>query len=185
MATRSRPNPLPLESSYISLGLDEVPELSPHFHDVHLAESVDWESWAQEPNIELCEVRLGFDGVRTREFCLMHSAFSNTNIALVPFANPLNPLRCDAHPLSSIAFCPGDPPQSTVAESSSVPLTPKMYLCLSLLDLGKYDDRASGTENRLGPGADSTIPKSELIVFGLYKRVHPHANISEWVRFSS
>jgi hypothetical protein len=80
-------------------------------------------------------------------------------------------------------FCPGEPPQSTVAESSSVPVISKMYLCLSLLDLGRYDDRASGMENRLGSGADSIIPKSELIVFGLFKRVHPHSNISEWVRF--
>ena len=185
MATRSRPNPLPLESSLVSLGLDEVPELSPHFHDVHMVESVDWESWAQESNIELCEVRLSFDGLRTCESCLIHSALSDANIndALVLFTSPLPPLRCDAHLLSSIMFCPGDPPQSTVAESGPVPVIPKMYLCLSLLDLGKSDDRASGMENRLSSGADSTIPKSELIAFGLFKRVHPHTNMSDWVRF--
>lgn len=67
MATRSQPNVLPLESSFVSLGIEEVPELSPHFHDVHSAESVDWESWAQESNIDLCEVRIAFDGLRTRE----------------------------------------------------------------------------------------------------------------------
>jgi hypothetical protein len=150
---------------------------------VHLVESVDWESWAQESNVELCEVRLSFDGSRTREYCVIYSTLSDTNIALVLFASPLPPLRCDARPLSSIVFCPGDPPQSTVVESSSVPNL-KMYLCLSLLDLGKCDDHASGTENRLSSGADSTIPKSELLVFGLFKRVHPHSNISEWVRFS-
>jgi len=185
VATRSRPNPLPLESSFVSLGLDEVPELSPHFHDVHLVESVDWESWAQESNIELCEVRLGFDDMRTRESPI-HSSLQNTNIALVLFASPLSlsPLRCDAHPLSSFMFCPGDPLQPVLAESNPVPPIPKIYLCLSLLDLGKCDDRASGMENRIGPGADSTTPKSELIVFGFYKRQHPHANISEWVRFS-
>jgi hypothetical protein len=70
VATRSRPNVLPLETSYISLGIDEIPELSPHFHDVHSAESVDWESWTQESTIELCDVRLGFDGLRTREYCM-------------------------------------------------------------------------------------------------------------------
>jgi len=183
VATRSRPNPLPLESSYVSLGLDEVPELSPHFHGVHSVESVDWESWAQESNIELCEVRLGSDSIRTCE-CSIHSSLQNTNIALVLIASPLPPLRCDAHPLSSFMFCPGDPLQPAVAESNPVPPIPKVYLCLSLLDLGKCDDRASGMENRIGPGADSTTPKSELIVFGLYKRQHPHANISEWVRFS-
>jgi hypothetical protein len=59
---------------------------------------------------------------------------------------------------------------------------PKMYLCLSLLDPGKCDDRTSGIENRLYPGADSTIPKSVLAVFGLFKRVHLHAGILEWVR---
>ena len=183
MATRSRPSPLPLESSYVSLGLDEVPELSPHFHDVHLVESVDWESWAQESNIELCEVRLGFDGIRTRE-CSIHSSLQNTNVALVIFANPLSPLRCDAHPLSSFMFCPGDPLQPAVAESNLVPPILKIYLCVSLLDLEKCDDPASGMENRIGLGADSTTPKSELMLFGLYKRQHPHANISEWVRFS-
>ncbi|KAI0006126.1 hypothetical protein BJV74DRAFT_22263 [Russula compacta] len=162
VATRSRPNSLALESSYDSLGLDEVPELSPDFHDVHLVESVDWESWAQESNIELCEVRLCFEGLRP-----------------FLFTTPLPPLRCDAHPLSSLIFCPGDPPQSTVAESSSVPV-PKMYLCVSLLDLSKSDDRTSGMENRLYPGADSTIPKSELLLFGLLRRHHPHASISEW-----
>lgn len=77
MATRSRPNVLPLETSYVSLGIDEIPELSPHFHDVHPAESVDWESWAQESNIELCDVRLGFDGLRTREYCMIRSAFEH------------------------------------------------------------------------------------------------------------
>lgn len=183
MATRSRPNPLPLESSYVSLGLDEVPELSPRFHDVHLVDSVDWESWAQESNIELYEIRLSFDGIRTRE-CSLHASLQNTNIALVLFANPLPPLRCDAHPFSSFIFCPGDPQQPAVVESNPVPLIPKMYLCLSLLDLGKCDDRASGMESRIGSGADSTTPKSELIVFGLYKRQHPLANISEWVRLS-
>lgn len=184
MATRSRPNPLPLESTFVSLGLDDVPELSPHFHDVHLVESVDWESWAQESNIELCEVRLGFDGMRTRESDTLFSPDYQHRIALVLFASPLSPLRCDAHPLSSFMFCPGDPLQPVLAESNPVPPIPKIYLCLSLLDLGKCDDRASGIENRIGPGADSTTPKSELIVFGLYKRQHPHANISEWVRFS-
>jgi hypothetical protein len=77
VATRSQPNALPLESSFVSLGLEEVPELSSHFHDVHSAESVDWESWAQESNIDLCEVRITFDvdGLRTREYCTIHSAF--------------------------------------------------------------------------------------------------------------
>jgi hypothetical protein len=78
-------------------------------------------------------------------------------------------------------FCPGDPLQPTVTESTQVSI---MYLCVSLLELGKCDDRA-GLENRHHPGADSTIPKSELIVFGLFKRVHPpNANMQEWVRFS-
>jgi hypothetical protein len=181
VATRSRPNILPLESSFVSLGIDDGPELSPHFHDVHSADPVDWESWAQESNIELCEVRLGFDGLRTREYCMIHSPLSNTNIALVLFTSPISPLRCDAHPLSSLVFCPGDPLQSTVTEPSSTHVLPKMYLCLSFLDFGKCDEGSSGAENRLHSGADSSIPKSELIVFGLYKRSHPHANISEWV----
>lgn len=68
MATRSRPNVLPLEPSFSSFGIEEVPELSPHFHDVHSAESVDWESWAQESNIDLCDVRIAFDGSRTRKY---------------------------------------------------------------------------------------------------------------------
>jgi hypothetical protein len=55
-----------MEPSDVPFGLDEVPELSPNFHDVHFAESVDWESWAQESNIEIWEVRLRFDGSRTR-----------------------------------------------------------------------------------------------------------------------
>jgi hypothetical protein len=183
VATRSRPNPLPLESSYVSLGIDEIPELSPHFHDVHSTESVDWESWAQESNIDLCEVRLGFDGSRTREYCMIHSKLLNTNIAVVLYTTTLSPLRCDAYPLSSLVFCPGDPLQPTMAEPSSVHVVPKMYLCLSLLDFGKCDDRSPGVENRLSSGADSAIPKSELIVFGLFKRTHPHAPISEWVSF--
>lgn len=72
MATRSRPNALPFESSFVSLGIDEVRELNPHFHDVQSAETVDWESWAHESNIDLCEVRLGFDGLRTREYCTIN-----------------------------------------------------------------------------------------------------------------
>jgi hypothetical protein len=82
-------------------------------------------------------------------------------------------------------FCPGDPHHLTVAESNPGPLTAKLYLCLSFIDCGKCDESAFGMENRLYPRADSTIPKSELVVFGLYKRVNPHANFSEWVRFSS
>jgi len=183
VATRSRPNVLPLESSFVSLGIEEVPELSPHFHDVHSAESVDWEGWAQESNIDLCEVRVAFDGLRTREYCMVHSPLSITNFALVLFTSPLSPLRCDAHPLSSLMFCPGDPLQPAVAESSSQHIFLKMYLCLSFLDFGKGDHRPSGMKNRLGSGSDSAIPKSELIVFGLFKRPHPQANISEWVCF--
>lgn len=165
VATRSRPNVLPLESSFVSLGIEEVPELSPQFHDVHSAESIDWESWAQESNIDLCEVRIIFDGSRT-----------------FLFTNPLSALRCDAHPLSSLMFCPGDPVHPAVAESSPPHVLPKMYLCLSFLDFGKSDDRTSGMENRPGSGADSAIPKSELIVCGLFKRPHPHPhpNIPEW-----
>ncbi len=184
VATRSQPNALPLESSFVSLGLEDDPELSSHFHDVHSAESVDWESWAQESNIDLCEVRIAFDGLRTREYCAVYSPLSSTNIALVLFTSPLSPLRCDAHPLSSLMFCPGDPLQSTIAESNPQHVLPKMYLCLSFLDFGKGDDRSFGMENRLGSGSDSATPKSELIVFGLSKRSHPHANISEWVCFS-
>ena len=55
------------EASNITLGLDDIPDLSAHFHSVHLAESADWESWVQASNIELCEVRLVFDGIRTCE----------------------------------------------------------------------------------------------------------------------
>ncbi|KAI0256797.1 hypothetical protein BJV78DRAFT_1116968, partial [Lactifluus subvellereus] len=169
VATRSRAKVIPLESSYVPLGLDEAPDLSAHFHDVHFAESTDWESWAQEPNIELCEVRLGFDGFRTCKFSMVHVPPLNTNISLVLSTIPLPPLRCSAHPLSSLMFCPGDLQHLTTTESSSGSLMTKMYLCLSLIDFGK---------------SDSTIPKSELVVFGFYKRerVPPHANISEWVR---
>jgi hypothetical protein len=113
-----------------------------------------------------------------------YTPLSTTNIALVLFTSPLSPLRCDAHPLSSLMFCPGDPVQSAVAESSPPHVLPKMYLCLSFLNFGKGDDRSSGMENRPGSGADSAMPKSELIVCGLFKRTHPHANISEWVCFS-
>jgi hypothetical protein len=185
VATRSRAKIVPLESSYVPLGLDEAPDLSAHFHDVHLAESTDWESWAQESNIELCEVRLGFDGFRTCKFPMIHAPLSNTNVSLVLSTIPLPPLRCGAHPLSSLMFCSGEPHHPTMAESSSGSLTAKMYLCLSLIDFGKCDDSAFGMENRLYSRADSTIPKSELIVFCFYKRVYSHANISEWVRFSS
>jgi hypothetical protein len=90
VATRSRPNALPLERSYISLGIDDYPELSPHFHDVHSAESADWESWAQESNIELCEVHLGFDGSRTREYCMIRSAFEH-QYRISSLHNPLSP----------------------------------------------------------------------------------------------
>jgi hypothetical protein len=113
-----------------------------------------------------------------------YTPLSGTNIALVLSISPLSPLRFDAHPLSSLMFCPGDPVQSAVAESSPPHIVPKMYLCLSFLDFGKGDDRTSGMENRPGSGVDSAIPKSELIVCGLFKRSHSHANISEWVCFS-
>jgi hypothetical protein len=186
VATRSRAKVIPLESSYVPLGLDEVPDLSAHFHDVHLAESTDWESWAQESNIELCEVRLGFDGFRTCKFSMIHVPLSNINISLVLSTIPLPPLRCSSNPLSSLVFCPGDLQHLTMTESSSGSFVAKMYLCLSFIDFGKCDDSVFGVENRLYPRADSTIPKSELVVFGFYyKRVPPHANISEWVRFSS
>ena len=59
------------EVSNITLGLDDIPDLSAHFHNVHLAEYADWESWVQASNVELCEVRLGFDGLRTRKFAVM------------------------------------------------------------------------------------------------------------------
>lgn len=161
VATRSQVKAISPETPNIALGLDDIPDLSVHFHNVHLAESADWESWVQASNIELCEVRLGFDGLRT---CLSTS--------------PLPPLRCDAHPLSSMVFCPGDPQYAVTAESSSSAVTPKMYLCLSLLGFDRYEDYALGMENL--PRIDSTIPKSELVVFGLSRRVHSSAGVLEW-----
>ena len=68
VATRSQVKAISPEASNIALGLDDIPDLSAHFHNVHLAESADWESWVQASNIELCEVRLVFDGLRTCEF---------------------------------------------------------------------------------------------------------------------
>jgi hypothetical protein len=114
-----------------------------------------------------------------------YAPLSNSGVPLVLATSPLPPLRFGAHPLSSLMFCPGDPHHLTGAESGPGPLTAKLYLCLSFIDCGKCDDSAFGVENRLYPRADSTIPKSELVVFGFYKRVNPLANISAWVRFSS
>ncbi|KAI9466307.1 hypothetical protein BJY52DRAFT_347684 [Lactarius psammicola] len=163
VATRSQAKAISPEASNITLGLDDIPDLSAHFHNVHLVESADWESWVQASNIELCEVRLGFDGLRT---CLSTS--------------PLPPLRCDAHPLSSMVFCPGDPQYAVTAESSSGPVTPKMYLCLSFLSFGRYEDCALGMENPIPTQIDPTTPKSELVVFSLSRRVYPGAIVSEW-----
>ncbi|KAN0140728.1 hypothetical protein V8E53_001172 [Lactarius tabidus] len=161
VATRSQVKAISPEGPNITLGLDDIPDLSAPFHNVHLAESADWESWVQASNIELCEVRLVFDGLRT---CLSTS--------------PLPPLRCDAHPLSSIVFCPGDPQYAVMAESSSGPVLPKMYLCLAHLAIGQHDGYALGMENPVL--IDSTLPKSELVVFGLSRRMHPNAFVSEW-----
>jgi hypothetical protein len=161
VATRSQVKAIFPEGPNITLGLDDIPDLSAHFHNVHLAESADWESWVQASNIELCEVRLVFDGLRT---------YLSTS--------PLPPLRCDAHPLSSIVFCPGDLQYAVMAESSSGPVTPKMYLCLSHLAIGQRNNYALGMENPVL--TDSTLPKSELVVFGLSRRVHPNAFVSEW-----
>jgi hypothetical protein len=167
------------EASNITLELDEIPDLSAHFH---LAEYADWESWVQASNVDLCEVRLGFDGLRTCKFCDDAISTSNTETAALDLStSPLPPLRCDAHPLSSMVFCPGDPQNAVTAESSSGPVTPKMYLCLSLLSFGPC---ALGMENPTLTRIDSTIPQSELVVFSLSRRVHPNGFVSEWVRFS-
>ncbi|KAI0306477.1 hypothetical protein B0F90DRAFT_1690235 [Multifurca ochricompacta] len=163
VATRSRTKAIHFESSDVSLGLDEVPGLTAHFHDAHSAESTDWESWAQESSVELCEVRLGFDGLRT------HLSTS-----------PLPPLRYGPYPLSSLIFCPGDPHLPIMAESSSGAVAARMYLCLSLLDFGKCENPTFGMEHGLHPRANSIVPKSELVVFGLYKRLHSQASILEW-----
>ncbi|KAH9063340.1 hypothetical protein EDB87DRAFT_1557873 [Lactarius vividus] len=161
VATRSQVKAISPETPNIALGLDDIPDLSAHFHNVHLAESADWESWVQASNIELCEVRLGFDGLRT---CLSTS--------------PLPPLKCDGHPLSSMVFCPGDPQYAVTAESSSGTVTPKMYLCLSLLSFDRHEDYALGMETL--PRMDSNIPKSELVIFGISRRVHPSAGVLDW-----
>jgi hypothetical protein len=89
-------------------------------------------------------------------------------------------MRCDAHPLSLMMFCPGDPRYAVTAESSSGPATSKMYLCLSLLTIGRPEDCAPGTENPIP--ADHTNTKSELVVFGMSRRANTF--VSEWVRFS-
>jgi hypothetical protein len=182
VATRSQVKAIFPEGPNITLGLDDIPDLSAHFHNVHLAESADWESWVQASNIELCEVRLVFDGLRTCEFCGDAISASNSNTTILDLStSPLPPLRCDAHPLSSIVFCPGDLQYAVMAESSSGPVTPKMYLCLSHLAIGQRNNYALGMENPVL--TDSTLPKSELVVFGLSRRVHPNAFVSEWVRF--
>ena len=81
-----------------------------------------------------------------------------------------------------MVFCPGDPQYAVTAESSTGPVTPKMYLCLSQLTIGRHEDCAPGMENLIL--IDCTIPKSELVVFGLFKRMHPNVFVSEWVCFS-
>lgn len=169
------------EGTNITLGLDDIPDLSAHFHNVHLAESADWESWVQSSNIELCDVRLVFDGLRTCEFYGDANSASHSNITTLDLStSPLPPLRCDVHPLSSIVFCPGDPQYAVMAEPSSGPVTPKMYLCLSHLTIGQHEDCSLGMENPIL--IDSTLPKSKLVVFGVSKRVHPNGITSEWVR---
>ncbi len=147
-------------------------------------ESADWESWVQASNIELCEVRLGFDGLRTCKFCGDSIRLSNLDTTSLDLStSPLPPLRCDTHSLSSMVFCPGDPHYVVMAEPSPVPITPKMYLCLSFLSFGRYEAHAPGMANLTLSRVDSTIPKSELVVFGLSKRVHPNASVPEWVRY--
>ncbi|KAI0273731.1 hypothetical protein BC834DRAFT_855279 [Gloeopeniophorella convolvens] len=116
VATRSHTKVVPLEPSYVPLGSDLRPDLASHLHNVHLADSADWESWAQESNIELAEIRQMGDAVYVR---------------------PLPPIRCVDQKLSSLSFFPAH--QETVS-TEQVPTTPilRMYLCASLVNFGDY-----------------------------------------------
>ncbi|KAA1471094.1 hypothetical protein DENSPDRAFT_837020 [Dentipellis sp. KUC8613] len=93
--------------------------------DMHLSLNVDqtlqsselsgWGHWGEEPIIELCEVRLGFDGV-----------------AMSLSSNPLPPQMCDSEQLSSIVLIPSIPSPSTAQRGA------QMHLVASFVDFGDY-----------------------------------------------
>ncbi|TFY72667.1 hypothetical protein EVG20_g347 [Dentipellis fragilis] len=97
---------------HLSLNMDQTLQPS------ELTGSADWRHWGEEPTIELCEVRLGFDGV-----------------AMSLSSNPLPPQMCDSEQLCSIVLTPSKP--SSLSNASS-PNRPQMHLVASFVDFGDY-----------------------------------------------
>jgi hypothetical protein len=73
IATQSRILPVPTNvSSFPTEDLAVQFDLATPFTPQEFLDSSDWEHWGKEPIIELCEVRLGFNGFSLRKFLLLH-----------------------------------------------------------------------------------------------------------------
>ncbi|KAI0065405.1 hypothetical protein BV25DRAFT_1906053 [Artomyces pyxidatus] len=152
VATRSRiltgPSSAP---SFTPIDLALSLDLNPQTQDEELNRTNDWEKWGEDSSIELCEVRLGFDGVEM-------------NLS----TNPLPPLECPYQRLSELVFVTGDPRPPRPADFKDAnPVVPHiiMYLVASFVDFDDY----------------SSSPKSQLLVYSMSRKLSPsHRNVPEW-----
>ncbi|KAJ7109456.1 hypothetical protein C8R44DRAFT_986432 [Mycena epipterygia] len=115
IATRSRILPSSRDSSLSSMNLTlpldlEIPSSEPDL-------AIEWETWGEDSSIELCEVRLDFDG----------------NL-MVMSALPLAPLYGSGLGLTNLTFVSPPPTSPDVPEVAQGSL----YLAASYLDFGDY-----------------------------------------------
>ncbi|KAJ7235441.1 hypothetical protein B0H12DRAFT_1027447 [Mycena haematopus] len=148
IATRSRVLPScsrngSLNSMNLTLPLSlDMPSLEPEF-------GIEWETWGEDSCIELCEVRLDWEGMGMHQISLLDSV---KHCIPVISTVPLPTLHGFEQSLANLTFIPIPPKPSGVVESSP----DNLYLAASYLDFGDY----------------TSTPKSELVL-------HALAHISE------
>ncbi|KAI0054153.1 hypothetical protein FA95DRAFT_1480491 [Auriscalpium vulgare] len=120
VATRSRvtstPTTQPTFSSIdMSLGLPlPMPTEESDF------QPLDWAKWVEDASIEVCEVRVGYDGQ-----------------GMLLSTHPLPPIECHHQQFSKMVFVPADPPASSEDKQVPGPVA-KIYLAASFVDFEEY-----------------------------------------------
>ncbi|THH20782.1 hypothetical protein EW146_g628 [Bondarzewia mesenterica] len=115
IATQSRTVPPPISTSSFSIDTSLPIDISQPDQVSDSLGADDWDDWGQEPAINLCEVRIGFD-------CETMSLSTN----------PLPSLYCQSQRLSKLAFIPRNPNSNAADARTSI------YLAASFLDFGAY-----------------------------------------------
>ena len=135
IATQSRVLPVPTNTS--SFPADDLAaqfDLATPFASQGFPDLSDWEHWGEEPIIDLCEVRLGFNGFSLRKLLSeIPSGTCSSSLPLDLSSTPLPPIFCQSSHLSKLMILPGGPRVDSSTDAAS---RAPMYLVVFQDDYG-------------------------------------------------